>query len=103
MTTGTKEEAFELLQRNARRRTYIDEAVLTAINIATDRGEVSADDLHESCPVPAEFDGRVLGCVFKNREMWEQIRWQESRRPKCHKRPIAVWRLKKTETRREAR
>ena len=55
------------------------------------RDEVSADDIHRLCPIPADIDPRVMGALFRD---LERVRYQPSRRPERHACPISVWRKK---------
>ncbi len=82
-----RDQALDLLEEH--RADYIAAARSHADAALCAQGEVSADDLHERCPVPPGMDGRVLGAVFKGR--YRLLRYQPSRRPECHGRIIPIW------------
>lgn len=72
---------------------WIDEARALAVQIATERGRVSSDDIWERLPPPETVDPRVMGAVF-HRSRFKRVGFAISKRPACHSRPIAVWALK---------
>ena len=72
------------------RRAWIGRARFAAFFLVGQRGEVSADDIHEHCPVPADMDPRVMGAVF-GRGNFRVLRYQPSRRAINHARFIPVW------------
>ena len=82
-----RDEALALLERT--RADYIKKARYEAWRVLLFNGEVSADDLHERCPVPAGIDPRVMGAVFRGR--FRILRYQPSRRAINHARIIPVW------------
>ena len=83
-----RDQALDLLERT--RATWIHVARGAAHQAIERFGEVSADDIHRIRPVPEGIDPRVMGAVL-NRRRFRFIRYQPSRRPECHARPIAVW------------
>jgi len=70
--------------------TWLQEARIIAAQIAKEKGEVCADDIHEVWPIPAWLDRRIMGGAFAELQF---IRQQKSRRSKCHHRTICVFRL----------
>jgi len=73
------------------REEWLAAARAHAVMIASERGEVSADDIHEACPPPPDIDPRVMGAVFKGD--FQLVRYEKSRRSICHNRPIGIFRL----------
>lgn len=69
---------------------YVRVARTWAEHILGQRGEVSADDIHEAYPVPQDIDPRVMGAVL-NKRRFRFLRYQQSRRRENHGRVIAVW------------
>lgn len=89
---ASKEEAFELFEEH--RPDWLAKARATARQLFLSTGEpVTADDIHQHCPIPKGFDPRVMGAVFKNGE-WEPVGFVLSKRAVCHHRPIRAFRLK---------
>ena len=72
------------------RRAWVGRARFAAFFIVGQRGEVSADDIHEHCPVPEGVDPRAMGAVFR-RGSFRVLRYQPSRRAINHARLIPVW------------
>jgi hypothetical protein len=76
---------------------FLEKARAAAVRLAKLAGNagITADDIHDVCPVPKGIDPRVLGGVFKPKELWELVGYQKSRRSKQnHGRPISIWRLR---------
>jgi hypothetical protein len=44
---------------------WLNQARQTAIEVIRQHGQVSADDIHNLCPVPDDIEPRIMGCVFK--------------------------------------
>jgi hypothetical protein len=85
---ATKDEALDALEAArveflAAARTYIDQHDIGA--------ELTIDDVRTAVPVPEGIDGRVMGAVFRKSD-WAPVRFVNSRRTTCHKRPIRVFR-----------
>ncbi|MEM1371941.1 MAG: hypothetical protein AAGG72_06910 [Pseudomonadota bacterium] len=88
--TETKQEALALLE--AFRAEWLANARDAARNIAKRKGQCTADDVRQECPVPQGMDGRVMGAVFRSDE-WVPGEFINSKRRTCHNRPIRVFRL----------
>jgi hypothetical protein len=73
------------------KETWIKVARENAKLIAKQQGEVCADDIHRTLPIPSYIDKRNMGHVFKGLEF---VRFKKSIRTECHHRTIAVFRLK---------
>lgn len=86
-----KQHALDLFEDH--RAAYLERARWWAVHLANMHGQVSTDELWEMCPVPEEFDPRVLGAVFRGKK-WERVGQKLSRRPVCHGRPVTIWRLR---------
>jgi hypothetical protein len=85
-----EEEVLPLFEKY--RAEWLAAARAHAVMIAGERGEVSADDIHDVCPLPPDIDPRVMGAVFK--PDFNLVRYEKSRRTICHHRPIGVFKLK---------
>ena len=72
---------------------YLAEARAIARKLASKREWITADDIHEVCPVPAGIDSRIMGAAFPKDEGWEPGAYVPSRRPINHRRPVRQWRL----------
>lgn len=72
---------------------WLAEARVVAMRIERERGEVTADDVWNTCRPPENVDGRLLGSVFAGRE-WEKIGQRRSERGNNNNRYIAVWKRK---------
>lgn len=81
-------ETFEMT-----RPEYLARARATARLLLMTRDEISIDLVREHCPPPANWDGRVLGAVFKHADFEGTGRYVKSSRETCHKRPIQLFRL----------
>lgn len=79
----------ELLE--VHRALWLAQARTVALELGKDGRELTVDDIREVCPIPAEFDPRVMGAVFRTPE-WERLGYVQSRRRLCHNRPIRVFR-----------
>jgi hypothetical protein len=51
---------------------------------------ISVDDVRAVVPPPSEWDGRLMGAVFKT-EDWTWVAYERSTRSTCHKRPISTF------------
>jgi len=80
-------ETFELT-----RPAYLAKARATARLLLESREEIHIDLIREHCPPPANWDGRVLGAVFKHADFEGTGRYVKSTRQTCHKRPIQLFR-----------
>lgn len=72
---------------------YLAEARAVARHLAASRQWITADDIHEVCPVPAGIDPRILGSAFPKSDGWIPGNYVASRRKINHKRPVRLWRL----------
>ena len=68
--------------------TWVQEARLAAVGIADVKGEVTADDVIEACPVSTNVHTRYVASVFVDQNEWQKIGERSSKR--SH-RKIAVW------------
>ena len=58
-----------------------------AVMVATLHGSVTADDIHQRCPIPSGIDPRVMGAVFMIPELVADG-YVPTKRPEAHARPI---------------
>lgn len=61
--------------------------------IASQKGEVTIDDIRAVWPPPENVDPRVMGAVFRTAE-FIPIGYRKSKRKTCHNRPIAVFKCR---------
>ena len=77
--------------------TYRGDWLSAARSVAEQLGaggrEVTIDDVRLKMPPPSHVDPRVMGAVFQ-RKTWEAVGYRSSDRRTCHKRPIAVFKLR---------
>ena len=85
-----RDAALDLLEET--RAEWLERARGIACDVAHRKGYVTADDIHEFCPPPSEFDPRVIGAVFQPR-MFVKVGMTQTGRPEAHARPIALFRL----------
>ena len=68
-----------------------------ARQLALEKGEITADDVHDAHPIPELIDGRIMGAVF-GRKHWVCTGYVPSRRKdKNHGRRIARWQLREAQ------
>lgn len=72
------------------KETWLRMAQSEAKRIALESGEVSADDIHKTLPIPAWIDRRIMGSVFNGLKFKY---YKKSSRSECHRRPIGVFTL----------
>lgn len=72
---------------------WIAAARKAAHEIATIKGEVSADDVWAACPPPEGMNRKLMMAAFPKSE-WEKVGLKRSSRRECHNREVAVWRRK---------
>jgi len=72
---------------------WLTEARGIAVSLAQARGEITIDDVRDVLPPPDNADPRIMGAVFKGGD-FELVRYVRSMRVTCHRRPVAVFRLK---------
>ena len=89
--TALRDQALDALERT--RGEYIAWAIVVAHNVIAEQGFVTADDIHEHCPPPADIDPRVIGAVLCPRNFF-YVGTVTSRRAINHGRTIGVWRKK---------
>lgn len=75
------------------RAAWLASAREAARRLAGERGCVTIDDVREACPPPEDVDPRVMGAVFRRCE-FERVAYRQSRRSRCHFRPVAVFQLR---------
>ena len=90
MTVETKEEAIALLEQT--RAEFLQDARQAALRLGKKQINVTIDDVRAVCPPPAGIDPRVMGAVFKS-HLWKPVGHVASARAKCHRRPVALFRL----------
>ena len=74
---------------------YVAKLQATAQRLARENGKVTADDLHQHCPVPTGVNPKVMAAAFQPKELWRPIDWMPSaRKDKNHARMIRVWVLR---------
>jgi hypothetical protein len=74
-------------------RDWVVRARAAARRIASDKGDVTINDVREICPPPEGADPRILGAVFQKAE-FVRVGFAVSERRACHGRMIGVFRLK---------
>ena len=73
------------------KETWLKLAKQEAVRIAKQLGEVDADAIHKSLPIPNYIDSRIMGSVFSG---FDFVRYKKSERKECHHRPIGVFKIK---------
>jgi hypothetical protein len=86
-----RDAALSLLE--TKRAEWLMIARAAAVTHAEIHGTVSSDDIWILKPPPVYIDPRAMGAVFSKRRGWVKVGYQQSARPQCHARPIAVWKL----------
>lgn len=78
-------------KRVARQDTlWVERARRVAREIASQRGRVTSDDLHEACPLPADAHHNLMGAVWRGIGL-PVLGYETSRRPEAHGRVIRVY------------
>jgi hypothetical protein len=77
----------------ATRAEWLATAREAAHRLASERGCITIDDVREACPPPEDVDPRVMGAVFRRSE-FQRVAYRQSRRARCHFRPVAVFQLR---------
>lgn len=72
------------------RAEYLDAAREAARRLIRLCGKVNIDEVRAICPPPTGADPRLMGAVFRHPD-FRKIGHTNSRRKKCHGRPIAVF------------
>lgn len=72
---------------------FLARARHVATTIAERQGEVTADDVREFLPIPANVHHSVMGSVFRSPQ-WKRIGWRRSSQPQRKASVIGVWRLR---------
>ena len=85
MSFESQEEALSALEEA--RADWLAMARASALEVANQKGFVTVDDIHRTCPVPKGIDGRVMGAVFNTAD-FEAGDFVLSSRKICHGRPI---------------
>lgn len=79
------------IQRVSRHDTlWVEKARLLARQIASQRGRVCSDDLHEALPLPDGAHPNLMGSVWRGINL-RMIGYTQSRRPEAHGRIIRVY------------
>lgn len=73
---------------------WVGKARMEAVSFCKKNGTVCSDDIWAICPPPTAIDPRTMGAVFGQKDVWERVTYKQSHRPKCHARPIPVWKLR---------
>lgn len=73
---------------DATKETWLKNARIEARRIASERGQVCADDIHKALPLPRYIDHRIMGSVFEGMNC---IGSKRSERSKCHHRKIGIF------------
>jgi hypothetical protein len=68
----------------------------TAVRLAREKGEITADDVHEAYPIPLGVDPRIMGVVFSRKDWRKTGKYVPSRRKVNHGRPVPVWELRQS-------
>jgi hypothetical protein len=72
---------------------WIFKARDAARRLATERGQITINDVRGVCPPPEDADPRIMGAVFLKRE-FERVGFAASSRDACHHRTIGVFKLR---------
>ncbi len=80
-----RDAALTLLERT--RADWLYSARQCAEMVARLHGSVTADDIHQRCPIPEGIDRRVMGAVFKIPELVPDG-YVQTKRACAHARPI---------------
>lgn len=72
---------------------WLSAARAIAAQIGADGRPVTIDDVRDRIPPPSNVDPRVMGAVFTRRD-WIKTGYCNSGRSTCHKRPVAVFKLR---------
>jgi hypothetical protein len=75
------------------RADWLERARGVAVELCQRFGEITIDNVRAECPPPENADPRVMGAVMRP-PVFEIVRYQKSVRSTCHKRPVAVFRLR---------
>lgn len=76
---------------------FLERMRTEAVKLATQYGEVSADDIRERHEIPHGVDPNVLGSLFKGGQfIWKGVK--KSRTPSRAGSMISVWALKERRT-----
>lgn len=67
-----------------------------ALQLGREKGEITADDVHEAHPIPDGIEPRVMGTAFPKEHWVNTGRYVKSRRKVNHGRRIPVWQLRET-------
>jgi hypothetical protein len=86
--TASKDEALDLFATKF--PSFLDQARSIAQSISVSRGSVTADDLWERCPPPANANVKIMGAVFKG-PGWKVIGFEPSQRKEARARIIRRW------------
>lgn len=86
MVDQVVDAVFDQMEQS--RRAFLNKARAAAVRLARQNGKVTVDDVHAECPVPKGLDGRVMGAVFRDRNLWSPVGFRRSTRSICHGRPI---------------
>lgn len=54
---------------------------------------ITADDIHDVCPIPPGVDPRIMGSAFE-KGLWIKAGWTATRRKSAHSRPVRIWKRK---------
>ena len=88
MAFPSKEAAHEAMEQA--RRDWLAQA-RAWLDLHPTGAELTVDDVRAAVGVPLGADPRVMGVLFKS-PGWEPVRFRNSDRARCHKRPIRVFR-----------
>ena len=72
---------------------FLARARHVAVVIAEKEGEVTADDVRELLPIPANVHHNAMGSVFRE-SRWKRIGWRKSSQPQRHANRVGIWRLR---------
>ena len=89
-----RDAALNLLR--AHRAAIIRDLTRTAVRLALERCEITADDLRVVIPIPPGIKPVVVGVVFRDLAdagIIRRVGFRNSKRPAAHARPLAVWQL----------
>lgn len=79
-----------IAQVAARHEVWLAHARAEMLRLVDERGRVSADDLHATCPPPVDAHPNLIGAVFRRLGL-QVVDWRQSTRKAAHARMIPVY------------
>ena len=86
-----RDAALARLSSTVSRQEWLAKARACAVDYARRHGSVTSDHVRHLCPIPTQFDPRILGAVFKCDDL-VAVGFTHTKRREGHARIIRVWR-----------